>query len=87
MLIALALMLLLVIGVAYSEDTDKVIAALQEIDAGMRSEPAYASDMLASIEILGVGYTRPRLPATRASQVRTPEPLVVVGTLLAVCPF
>jgi small conductance mechanosensitive channel len=54
MLIALALMLLLVIGVVYSEDTDKVIAALQEIDAGMRSEPAYASDMLASIEILRV---------------------------------
>jgi len=45
---------LLDVGVAYSEDTDTVIAALQEIDAGMRSEPAYASDMLAPIEILGV---------------------------------
>jgi small-conductance mechanosensitive channel len=45
---------LLDVGVAYREDTDEVIAALQEIDAGMRADPAYASDMLDPIEIMGV---------------------------------
>jgi moderate conductance mechanosensitive channel len=42
------------VEVAYREDTDEVIAALQEIDAEMRAEPAFAADMLAPIEILGV---------------------------------
>ncbi len=42
------------VSVAYREDTDEVIAALQEIDAEMRADPAFASDMLAPIEILGV---------------------------------
>jgi small conductance mechanosensitive channel len=42
------------VSVAYREDTDEVIAALQEIDAGMRADPALAADMLAPIEILGV---------------------------------
>ena len=42
------------VSVAYREDTDAVIAALQEIDADMRADPALAADMLAPIEILGV---------------------------------
>ncbi|MGH8058963.1 MAG: mechanosensitive ion channel family protein, partial [Candidatus Entotheonellia bacterium] len=42
------------VGVAYREDTDEVVAVLQEIDAGMREDPAFAPDMLAPIEILGV---------------------------------
>jgi small-conductance mechanosensitive channel len=42
------------VSVAYREDTDEVIAALQEIDADMRADPALAADMLAPIEILGV---------------------------------
>jgi moderate conductance mechanosensitive channel len=42
------------VGVAYHEDTDEVTAALQEIDAGMRGDLAFAADMLAPIEILGV---------------------------------
>jgi small-conductance mechanosensitive channel len=42
------------VGVAYREDTDEVIAVLREIDAGMRQDPAYASDMLEPIEIMGV---------------------------------
>jgi small-conductance mechanosensitive channel len=42
------------VSVAYREDTDEVIAALQEIDAEMRADPAFVSDMLAPIEILGV---------------------------------
>jgi small conductance mechanosensitive channel len=42
------------VGVAYREDTDEVIAALQDIDAGMRQDPAYAVDMLDPIDILGV---------------------------------
>jgi moderate conductance mechanosensitive channel len=42
------------VSVAYGEDTDEVIATLQEIDAEMRGDPALAADMLAPIEILGV---------------------------------
>ena len=45
---------LLDVSVAYREDTDEVIAALQEIDAEMRADPAFAADILAPIEILGV---------------------------------
>jgi small conductance mechanosensitive channel len=42
------------VGVAYHEDTDEVIATLQEIDAEMRGDPGFAADMLVPIEILGV---------------------------------
>jgi moderate conductance mechanosensitive channel len=42
------------VNVAYHEDTDRVVAALQEIDAEMRADPAFAADMLAPIEILGL---------------------------------
>jgi small conductance mechanosensitive channel len=42
------------VAVAYHEDTDEVVAALQEIDADMRTDPAFAPDMLAPIEIWGV---------------------------------
>ena len=45
---------LLDVGVAYREDTDEVITALQEIDAEMRADAAFAADILAPIEILGV---------------------------------
>jgi small-conductance mechanosensitive channel len=45
---------LLDVGVAYREDTDAVISALQEIDAEMRANAEFAADMLAPIEILGV---------------------------------
>jgi moderate conductance mechanosensitive channel len=45
---------LLDVGVAYREDTDEVVAALQEIDAEMRADPAFAADMLAPIEIWGL---------------------------------
>jgi small-conductance mechanosensitive channel len=47
---------LLDVGVAYREDTDKVITALQEIDAEMRADAAFAADILAPIEILGVDH-------------------------------
>lgn len=42
------------VGVAYREDTDAVGGVLQEIDAGLREDPAFAPDMLAPIEIMGV---------------------------------
>jgi len=42
------------VNVAYREDTDAVVAALQEIDADMRTDPACSADMLAPIDILGV---------------------------------
>jgi small conductance mechanosensitive channel len=45
---------LLDIGVAYREATDEVVTALQEIDAEMRADAAFAADILAPIEILGV---------------------------------
>jgi small conductance mechanosensitive channel len=45
---------LLDVAVAYREDTDEVIAALQEIDAEMRADAIFAADILAPIEILGV---------------------------------
>jgi small conductance mechanosensitive channel len=45
---------LLDVAVAYREDTDDVIAALQEIDAEMRADAIFAADILAPIEILGV---------------------------------
>jgi small conductance mechanosensitive channel len=45
---------LLDVSVAYHEDTDAVAAALQEVDTDMRADPAFAADMLAPIEILGV---------------------------------
>ena len=42
------------VGVSYHEDTDEVITALQEIDAEIRADAAYAADILAPMEILGV---------------------------------
>jgi len=42
------------VSVAYREDTDEVIAALREIDADLQGDPAFAADLLAPIEILGV---------------------------------
>ncbi len=42
------------VGVAYREDTDEVIQVLQEIDAGMREDDAFKSDILAPLEIIGV---------------------------------
>jgi moderate conductance mechanosensitive channel len=42
------------VGVAYEEDTDRVVAALQEIDADMRADPAFAPLMLEPIQIWGV---------------------------------
>ena len=42
------------VGVAYKEDTDKVIAHLKSIDETMRSESEFKDKMLGPIEILGV---------------------------------
>jgi moderate conductance mechanosensitive channel len=42
------------VGVAYREDPDAVIAALREIDAEMRADPAFSADIRAPIEILGL---------------------------------
>jgi small conductance mechanosensitive channel len=42
------------VNVAYREDTDAVIAALREIDSDLQGDPAFAADLLAPIEILGV---------------------------------
>jgi moderate conductance mechanosensitive channel len=42
------------VGVAYREDTDEVVAALLEVDAGMREDPAFQGDILAPLEVMGV---------------------------------
>jgi small conductance mechanosensitive channel len=42
------------IGVAYKEDTDRVIQAMHDVAEQMRSEPAYAEMILAPLEMLGV---------------------------------
>lgn len=42
------------VGVAYREDVDEVMAVLKEIAEGLRADPAYAADILAPLEMLGV---------------------------------
>jgi small-conductance mechanosensitive channel/uncharacterized small protein (DUF1192 family) len=45
---------LLDVRVAYREDVDAVMDILREIDAEMRTDPAYRWDMLEPIEVMGV---------------------------------
>ena len=42
------------VRVAYREDVDTVIGILRDIDAEMRTDPAYRWDMLEPIEVMGV---------------------------------
>jgi small conductance mechanosensitive channel len=42
------------VGIAYREDVDEVIAILKEIEAALRQDPEFASDILDDLEILGV---------------------------------
>ncbi len=42
------------IGVDYEEDTDRIVAAVCQTAAVMMAEPAYATSILAPIEVLGV---------------------------------
>lgn len=42
------------IGVAYKEDTDRVVEVMRRVDEEMRKDPAHASFMLEPIEVLGV---------------------------------
>jgi moderate conductance mechanosensitive channel len=42
------------IGVAYKEDTDRVVEVLQEIANGMMQEEPYKQDILEPLEVLGV---------------------------------
>jgi small-conductance mechanosensitive channel len=42
------------IGVAYREDVDEVIRVVRQVDEELRSDPAFASDILEPIEILGL---------------------------------
>jgi small conductance mechanosensitive channel len=57
---------LLDVAVACREDVDEVVAALQEIDASMRQDPAYAPDMLEPIETRGVDRFTDAAVITRA---------------------
>ena len=41
-------------GVAYKEDTDQVVAILQEIAAEMQEDPDYGPSILAPLEVLGL---------------------------------
>ncbi len=42
------------VGVSYREDIDEVIEVLKEVAAEMRRDPAFASDILEDLEVLGV---------------------------------
>ncbi|MBP7050714.1 MAG: mechanosensitive ion channel family protein [Phycisphaerae bacterium] len=42
------------IGVAYREDVDEVIRVIQQVDEDLRRDPAFGSDILEPIEILGL---------------------------------
>jgi len=42
------------IGVAYREDTDEVVEVIKSVDEDLRKDPAFKSDILAPMEILGV---------------------------------
>lgn len=42
------------IGVAYRENVDEVIKVIRQVDESLRSDPAYAQDILEPIEILGL---------------------------------
>lgn len=42
------------IGVAYREDVDEVIEVIKKVDETMRNDPAFSSDILEPIEILGL---------------------------------
>jgi small conductance mechanosensitive channel len=42
------------VGVAYKEDTDEVVSVLQEVGDELARDPAYAADILAPLEVLGV---------------------------------
>ncbi len=42
------------IGVAYREDVDEVVRVIRQVDQELRSDPAFASDILEPIEILGL---------------------------------
>jgi small conductance mechanosensitive channel len=42
------------VGIAYREDVDQVIEVLKEIDAEMRNDEEYGSDILEPLEILGL---------------------------------
>jgi small conductance mechanosensitive channel len=42
------------VGVAYREDTDRVVEVLKELGAELQKDPEFGPKMLAPIEILGV---------------------------------
>jgi small conductance mechanosensitive channel len=45
---------LLDVGVAYKEDTDRVVDVLKEVAAELQQDPGYAERILAPLEVLGV---------------------------------
>jgi small conductance mechanosensitive channel len=47
-------MYLLDIGVAYKENTDRVIAAMREVFGDVAADPTYANDIIGELEVLGV---------------------------------
>jgi len=43
------------IGVVYREDVDEVIELVKDVDKELRNDPAFKEDILAPIEIFGLG--------------------------------
>lgn len=42
------------VGVAYKEDTDKVVEIMKEVDEDLRKDPEYGKQILQPIEVFGV---------------------------------
>ncbi len=42
------------LGIAYEEDTDRVVTVLRSVDEELRADPAYAPSILNPLEVLGV---------------------------------
>jgi small conductance mechanosensitive channel len=42
------------VGVAYGEDTDRVVSVLRDVGAGLAADPAFQPSILDQLEVLGV---------------------------------
>ncbi len=67
------------VGVAYREDTDEVVKVLCEIDAGMREDETFKSDILAPLEIIGVDRFEDSAVIVRARTMTRPLRQWAVG--------
>ncbi len=67
------------VGVAYREDTDRVVETLREIDEAMRADPDFGPRILEPIEILGVDRFDDSAVVIRARTKTRPSQQWLVG--------